>query len=296
MLLVVAVASNRYLKSREIDEKEFPFEYYHEEECPEHFEDLFFPRYFSGKNEYTFEVPAFYKEMRLDYRFTWSEDYRGEVPQKYGNVSFWDQDENLIRYFDNRGESFTVEEGKSGIDLRGVNELTLKTEGSIKMIFYYHLDEGHMIGRPIDISFEGRGHGLGLWGMTTPTDMLRGYDQNDNYVLLRVESDVPIRAYVFGRPNYFVVADYFEEKDGHDEERTKVKELVAGRGYNEAIANEPFLVLSTFDDEVRQVNATLTIEIKDKGIHPILAAALALSIVLAPVVALMIWVRKKERL
>lgn len=284
MIVVASVVAFRI--SRRDDDLDLSFKYYDEQESPEHIEDLFFPRRLTGKNEFTFDVPSYLQNRKLRIYSAHMGEYYG-----YRNITHLDQNGEVISSWNNSGGRGYARDGHDFRDfLKGVTQWTLRTEGPFIIMIYVEYDMTYMIGQPIDISFYGRTIGFeawdGLYGVP-------GYDDRDNYYRFSIESDVPVKAYLFGKPSG-MTDFYLGGSDERDEEMTTSKVLETGKSSWLGIANEPIIVISTYDDSVRQVNATLTIEIRDKGLHPLLVTALAISLVVIPTILVGVYIKKKE--
>lgn len=279
------------------DEKESPFDHYDEQAPLQHFEDLFFPRYFTGINEYSFDVPPFFQDKNLSWDLTWDEEYQGyqsppdqgleDDPVNYANITLMDQNGNILFSTDNRKINIGGG-GYEGINLDDVTSMTLKTRGSFRTIFSIDLDVTHILTSSVEISFEGRGIGYCLWGMGLG-DGIENYDPDKHYLVFEVRSENPLKAYVFGSPSHF--RDHFEE-GSYDEAGSKEKELEVRKL---SIVNQPYLVLSTFGDDIEQVNATVSLEIIEQETYPNWITVVALSSVLVPVAGMMIWINKEKK-
>ncbi len=233
-------------------------------ESIEKFEDLFFPHYFSTDLDRNITVADHWKKPQLLNEVDIGDGYtRFKQPPNYTEEDLPpDYKPAYFKLFYPNGTVFDsysntrINLGYGGMnkyDLTNTSTLRLKTAGELTVFYGSNRTWNQPFDRYQDISFIG---GVRTYNLFGHTSTVHGINHDDNYIKVKIKSDVPIRAYVF------------EDNDGklvdYDESRSRKITLEIRNDYNHWDVNHmPFLTIVSASERSKGVNASFIMEICD---------------------------------
>ena len=289
IVITISFIPTSRAEGRPIDDRGMP-EYYDRHEEPEDFEDLFFPRIYE-ESSFNLDVPDYLNNTYLGSCFRYAEEY---VPDDYeekdlANITIHtDQDERLIHSlgFGAGGTNITELVDTSSVDLQ------VKTIGTVNFMLVESKEWDGLFQKEQTVEFTGRARTYNLFGLDG--GWVEGFDNGEEFIKVNLESDDPLRYYLFENSRILLNSDAGQLVDYEEGPTTEATLELRNDDNPKSVGDEPHLTLVNPTGHNNSVEVEFSLEVKEYPPDFPLPVIIVVGALAVAIIGGVLWRKKKN--
>lgn len=283
-LSVIPVYGDDVNDTRLPAQRKGPPEFYDRYEAPRTFEDMFFSRNYR-ESAFNFTVPHYLNNTYIGSVFRWAEEDRLNGGH-YCHITLVD---DKGKFWSNTSHYAGGGTSNEPLKAEWVN-FQVNTSGSTEFMLIERMEWDDLFNKKQYIEFTGAARTYNLFGMG---GWVEGFDEEQQFIRVHLESDKPLRYYIFEDDRWQVLSDIGRLVDYEETPTTKTYlDIRNDKRPGWLVGSFPFLTLSNPGDPNETVNVEFHLEVLDYKSFNI-PVILAVGAIFGVIIGGLIWKYKK---